>query len=56
MIEDGAPADISGYPGSRYQAMLEAEEAVRDGLWRSTDWRRLRIEDGWLLEDRREAR
>ena len=29
---------------------------VRDGLWRSTDWRRLRIEDGWLLEDRKGAR
>ena len=56
VIEDGSPADVSALPGSRYQAMIEAEEAVRDGLWRSADWRRLRIEDGWLLEDRKEAR
>ena len=56
VIEDGPPADVSAHPGSRYQAMIEAEEAVRDGLWRSADWRRLRIEDGWLLEDRKEAR
>src|SRR5262249_5545725 len=35
---------------SRYRALLEAEAAVRTGLWENTGWRRLRLEDGRLSE------
>ncbi len=55
VVEDGAPEDLASLPGSRYGAMLEAEEAVRRGLWSSDVWRRLRIDGGWLLEARGEG-
>jgi ATP-binding cassette subfamily B protein len=32
IVEDGAPADLSARPGSRYRALLEAEREVREGL------------------------
>jgi hypothetical protein len=35
--------------------MLEEEAAVREGLWSSGDWRRLRIEAGRLAEDGRRS-
>lgn len=54
IVEEGAPADLEGQPGSRYQALLEAEVAVREGLWSGGGWRRLRLEGGRLMEDGRE--
>jgi ABC-type transport system involved in cytochrome bd biosynthesis fused ATPase/permease subunit len=48
IIEDGTPQDLATRPGARYQQLLEAEEQVRQGLWASTDWQRLWIEDGRL--------
>jgi len=53
IVEDGIPADLAERPGSRYQAILAAEEAVREGLWSSAAWRRLWLEGGRLREDRR---
>ena len=53
IVEDGAPADLAERPGSRYRAMLEAEEAVRQGLWSSAARRRLWLEGGRLSEDKR---
>jgi ATP-binding cassette subfamily B protein len=50
IVEDGAPPDLAARPDSRYQAMLEAEQAVRVGLWEAADWRRLWIEGGRLSE------
>jgi ABC-type bacteriocin/lantibiotic exporter with double-glycine peptidase domain len=49
VVEDGAPAELAARPGSRYCALLEAEEAVRSGLWSGAAWRRLRIERGRLV-------
>ena len=51
IVEDGAPADLAKRPGSRYRAMLEAEAAVREGLWSSGAWRRLRLAGGVLVEN-----
>ena len=51
IVEDGAPADLAKRPGSRYRAMLEAEEAVREELWSSGTWRRLWLAEGVLVED-----
>lgn len=51
LVEDGPPADLAKRPGSRYRALLEAEEAVRSGLWSSRDWRRLRLAQGQLAEE-----
>jgi ABC-type multidrug transport system fused ATPase/permease subunit len=50
IVEDGAPADLAARPGSRYRALLEAEQEVREGLWSSRVWRRLRLEGGRLME------
>jgi len=50
IVEDAAPADLAARPGSRYRALLEAEREVREGLWSSGVWRRLRLEGGRLVE------
>src|SRR6185503_11933592 len=48
VVEDGAPAALAATPGSRYRAMLDADEAVRAGLWSGEAWRRLRLDRGRL--------
>jgi ATP-binding cassette subfamily B protein len=50
IVEDGIPADLAARPGSRYRALLEAEWEVREGLWSSGIWRRLRLDGGRLME------
>lgn len=50
IVEDGSPDELLSQPGSRYAALLEAEAAVRKGLWSGTAWRRLRIKKGHLYE------
>lgn len=52
VVEDGAPDALAESEGSRYRALLEAEEAVRGGLWSNAAWRRLRIDTGVLSEAR----
>jgi ATP-binding cassette subfamily B protein len=49
VVEDGSPARLAETAGSRYRALLDAEEAVRTGLWSSRLWRRLRLEAGQVL-------
>jgi ATP-binding cassette subfamily B protein len=56
IIEDGRPAQLAARPISRYRALLEAEEAVRTGLWSDARWRRLRMVEGHLEEGLREVR
>jgi ATP-binding cassette subfamily B protein len=48
VVEDDDPATLSEQPGSRYRALLEAENAVREGHWSSAIWRRVRLEAGFL--------
>ncbi|WP_437925746.1 ATP-binding cassette domain-containing protein [Sorangium sp. So ce291] len=50
VVEDGAPSELAARPGSRYRALLEAEEAVQRGLWASGGWRRLKVVRGRLAE------
>ncbi len=50
IVEDGCPRELAAQPESRYRALLDAEGAVRSGLWASTCWRRLRLEEGRLTE------
>jgi len=50
IVEDGNPADLARQTDSRYRALLEAEESVREGSWSSGHWRHLRLEDGRLIE------
>jgi ATP-binding cassette subfamily B protein len=51
VVEDGPPGQLAGQSGSRYGALLEAEEAVRTGLWSSAAWQRLWLEGGRLLPE-----
>jgi ATP-binding cassette subfamily B protein len=50
VVEDGCPALLAEQPASRYRALLDAEDAVRFGLWSSTHWRRLSLEAGQFIE------
>ena len=60
IVEDGAPAALAAQAGSRYAALLAAEETVRVGLWSPEQpagavghrsWRRMRLERGQLTEE-----
>jgi len=50
IVKHGAPAVLAAHPESHYRALLEAEAEVREGLWSSGVWRRLRLEGGHLVE------
>jgi ATP-binding cassette subfamily B protein len=50
IVEDGAPGDLRAQPGSRYAALLEAEERVRSSAWGGAAWRRIRLEGGRVRE------
>lgn len=52
VIESGAPSTLLGSV-SRYRSMLEAEEAVRRKLWSASQFRRLRLDGGRVLEEPR---
>jgi ABC-type bacteriocin/lantibiotic exporter with double-glycine peptidase domain len=51
IVEDGSPAELLKRPGSRYRSLVEAEADVREDLWRSPTWRRLRLENGRLFDN-----
>jgi ABC-type bacteriocin/lantibiotic exporter with double-glycine peptidase domain len=55
IVEDGNPADLARQVNSRYRALLEAEESVREGSWSGGHWRHLRMEGGRLIEELRRA-
>ena len=50
IIEDGTPAELLRQPVSRYRNLLQAEEAVRRGLWSGVAWRRMQFNKGHLYE------
>lgn len=50
IVESGRPEDLAATPGSRYRALLDAEEEVRQGMWESGSWRRWRMVAGTLEE------
>lgn len=51
VVEDDSPSRLASRAGSRYRALLEAEDEVRVGLWSSDEWRRLKIEEKRLVEE-----
>ncbi|MCP4127136.1 MAG: ATP-binding cassette domain-containing protein [Gammaproteobacteria bacterium] len=50
LVEDDRPELLMENQDSRFRALVEAEEAVRKGLWESADWRRLWLADGKVEE------
>jgi ATP-binding cassette subfamily B protein len=53
IVEDGRPAGLAADPESRYRALLDAEHAVRRGMWQNRKWRRLRMDRGRLTEEQK---
>jgi ABC-type multidrug transport system fused ATPase/permease subunit len=51
LVEDGSPRDLAAREGSRYRALLDAERRVSRRIWGRSDWRRVRLDDGHLLEN-----
>ena len=51
VVEDGDPRALAARDGV-YAALLAEEKALRDTLAGRTDWRRWRVEDGRVLEER----
>jgi ATP-binding cassette subfamily B protein len=54
VIEDGNPGELR-QKNSRYSGLMEAETNIHDKLWSNGVWRRLRLENGRLIELKREA-
>jgi ABC-type bacteriocin/lantibiotic exporter with double-glycine peptidase domain len=50
VIEDGPPSRLRERTGSRYRALLDAEDDVRERLWRGSGWRRLFLRAGRVTE------
>ena len=50
IVEDGDPRELAQNPESRLHAMLRAEQMVREELWAGSEWRRLQLENGVLIE------
>ncbi len=50
IIEDDTPAALLARPVSRYKALMDAEDAVREKLWANEAWRRLWLENGQVRE------
>jgi len=50
IVEDGSPDALGQRSDTRFRAMLDTEQAVREQLWASTGWRRLVLDDGRMSE------
>ncbi|MFL5307776.1 MAG: ATP-binding cassette domain-containing protein [Polyangia bacterium] len=50
VVEDGPPETLRGRPGSRYAALWQAEQRVRDAVWADPAWRRWRVENGRVTD------
>ena len=51
VVEDGAPDDLLAHENGRFRSLVDRESAVRERLAREEGWRRLRVEDGGLVEE-----
>ena len=52
IVEDDAPHSLAARADSRYSQLLQAEDAVRAGLWANDEWRHVRMDDGRVIETR----
>ena len=46
IIEDGDPEQLAENSKSRYRQLLDAEMAVKRGIWDSSDWRKIWLDHG----------
>ena len=52
ICEDGNPKTLHAKQDSRYRALCNAAEVVRSQMWGSGQWRRLRVLEGRVHEER----
>lgn len=50
VVEDGDPTQLAAREGSRYRALLDAEDRLRAERWGDPAWRRWRMVEGVLAE------
>lgn len=50
LVEDSPPQALAAATDSLYYRLLQAESAVRSGLWQGAQWRQLQMTDGKLEE------
>jgi ATP-binding cassette subfamily B protein len=50
VVEDGHPARLQEQPGSRYSKLVQSEDQLWQEIWGRPEWRKLRLENGVLLE------
>jgi ABC-type transport system involved in cytochrome bd biosynthesis fused ATPase/permease subunit len=54
VVESGCPRELEGRSGSVYRELLDREAALQRRFRESTVWRRLRLVEGGLIEEREE--
>ncbi len=54
VVEHGKPAVLASMPGSRYRALLDAEEQAKAEVWSNAAWTRARMEDGLIVTEPRD--
>jgi ATP-binding cassette subfamily B protein len=52
IVEDGCPLALAERHESRFRSMLVAESELQQSLWSGDHWRRIRLEDGRVAEQR----
>jgi ATP-binding cassette subfamily B protein len=52
IVEDDSPQSLAAQADSRYSQLLQAEDAVRAGLWANAEWRHVRMDGGRVIEVR----
>jgi ABC-type bacteriocin/lantibiotic exporter with double-glycine peptidase domain len=51
LVEDASPKALLEQPGSRFRALYDAEQSVRNELWSGANWRKQSLTDGVLTEE-----
>ncbi len=51
LVENGSPRELASNPESRYSQLLAAETRTRKELWQSSNWRRVRLHSGRVVEE-----
>jgi ABC-type bacteriocin/lantibiotic exporter with double-glycine peptidase domain len=50
LIEDGAPTELLGTPGSRYAELVQADRDVLENVWNAPHWKRVIVERGTVSD------
>ena len=51
LVADGSPQELKQLPNSRYRDLLSADEAARNEFEQQSQWRRLQLNSGQIIEN-----